>query len=141
MYYLKSNQRGDTIIEVLIAIAIASAVLGGAYAFTNRASKGTLQSQEHVEATRLVESQIERLRKRIDDGGSIDTSFCFNSTGNYTLADPCSFTGLGDFVYSVSVTSVPGGGSLGGFIYTARAEWPSVNSGTDRVEMVYKAYP
>lgn len=56
------SQRGDTIVEVLICMLIVSMILGGAYVTTRRSSTGIRSSQEHTEALKLIQSQIEQLR-------------------------------------------------------------------------------
>ncbi len=56
---IKLGQRGDTIIEVLLAITILSAVIAGAYATTSQATRIGLTAHERTEATRLSEQQIE----------------------------------------------------------------------------------
>lgn len=55
-------EKGDTIVEVLICILIVSVVLGGAYTTTRQSSNGVRNSQEHAEALKLVQSQVEQLR-------------------------------------------------------------------------------
>ena len=57
----KLKQRGDTIIEVLIAMTVASSVLGIAYGTANRNLLMTRASQERSEAARLIQGQIESL--------------------------------------------------------------------------------
>lgn len=57
----KLTTAGDTIVEVLIAIAIVSAVIGGAYVSTGHSIRGSLQAQEHSTALKLAESQIEMI--------------------------------------------------------------------------------
>ncbi len=58
----KLNQFGDTLIEVLISATVISLAIGGAYSVANRSLKTARQSQERVEATKLVEGQIEQLK-------------------------------------------------------------------------------
>ena len=53
---------GDTIVEVLIAIAVVSAVLGGAFVSANRSLNMSRQSQERGEALKLAEGQVERVK-------------------------------------------------------------------------------
>jgi Tfp pilus assembly protein PilV len=57
------KQAGDTIIEVLIAMTAVSMVLGAAFVTVNRSVITGRQAQEHVEALKLAESQIEGLKK------------------------------------------------------------------------------
>ena len=56
------RQRGDTLVEVLIAIAVVSLILGGAYVTTNRSLYATRAAQERGNALKLAESQIEQLK-------------------------------------------------------------------------------
>lgn len=59
---LRRNQTGDTIVEVLVAITVVSAMLGVAFVTVNRASNNARQAQERGVATKLLESQVERLK-------------------------------------------------------------------------------
>lgn len=56
------RERGDTLVEVLIAIAVVSLILGGAYVTTNRSLQATRAAQERSIALKLAESQIERIK-------------------------------------------------------------------------------
>jgi prepilin-type N-terminal cleavage/methylation domain-containing protein len=56
------GQRGDTIVEVLIAIAVISLVLGGAYVTTNRSLQATRSAQERGNALKLAETQMEQIK-------------------------------------------------------------------------------
>jgi type II secretory pathway pseudopilin PulG len=55
-------QTGDTIVEVLVAMAVLSLVLGGAYVTARHSLIATRQAQERSEALALVQGQIETLR-------------------------------------------------------------------------------
>lgn len=54
----KLGSHGDTIVEVLIATAIASLVLVSAYAITTRNTRATQDVQENSYAQKLVEQQV-----------------------------------------------------------------------------------
>lgn len=54
--------RGDTIVEVLLSIAITSVVLAGAYVAVNRSMKASRAAQERGEAVKVAEAQIEGLK-------------------------------------------------------------------------------
>jgi type II secretory pathway pseudopilin PulG len=56
------GQAGDTIIEVMISVAVVAAVLGVSYATANRSLRSGQQAQERGEALKLVESNLERLK-------------------------------------------------------------------------------
>jgi prepilin-type N-terminal cleavage/methylation domain-containing protein len=78
----KLSQRGDTIVEVLIAIAVISMILGGAYITTNKSLMATRGAQERGNALKLAESQVEELKSVIATqpdavfGGSAPSPFC-----------------------------------------------------------------
>lgn len=57
------NQRGDTIVEVLVSVAALSLVLSASYALANRSSQATRQAQERGESFKLAESQLERFKE------------------------------------------------------------------------------
>ncbi|MDQ3123610.1 MAG: prepilin-type N-terminal cleavage/methylation domain-containing protein [bacterium] len=57
------NQSGDTIVEVLIAVAIISMVLAVAYATMNRNIQTMRDNQERSEAAKLAQGQVEALKQ------------------------------------------------------------------------------
>src|SRR5688572_28551189 len=56
------RQAGDTIVEVLIVIAIVSSVLVGAFYVANTSTKTVQDNQEHTEAQQRLQTQVEALR-------------------------------------------------------------------------------
>ncbi len=56
------QQRGDTIMEVMICIAILGFVLAAAFALASRNQTSARQSQERSEALQLADSQLELLK-------------------------------------------------------------------------------
>lgn len=60
------RQKGDTIVEVLIAIAVVSSVLGITYSVMNRNLLVMRENQERSEALRLAQAQIESIRNLWD---------------------------------------------------------------------------
>ncbi len=81
------NHRGDTIVEVLIAIVIVSSVLVGSFVSAQRSLTATRRSQERGEALKTAEGQVEQLRRAaiLRQGSLFDASasnqFCVDSTG------------------------------------------------------------
>ncbi len=71
---------GDTIIEVLIAIAVVSSVLALTYVTMNRNLLLTRDAQERTEASKLAQGQIEAMKALSDAGVTIPaTPFCIAS--------------------------------------------------------------
>jgi prepilin-type N-terminal cleavage/methylation domain-containing protein len=69
MKRFSNQQRGDTIVEVLISMAVISLILAAGYAITNRNVATTQDSQERSQAQQLVKQQAEQLRVLSANGG------------------------------------------------------------------------
>lgn len=61
-----NRERGDTIVEVLIAVAVVALVLAGAYVATNRSLLAARSSQERLNALKLAEAQMELVKSLAD---------------------------------------------------------------------------
>src|SRR5690606_39104613 len=60
----RRREAGDTIVEVLIAIAVVSSVLAITYSIMNRNLLTMRDNQERTEAMKLAQGQIEALRAK-----------------------------------------------------------------------------
>lgn len=141
------NQVGDTMVEVLISMAIVSMILGGAYVTSNKSLLTVRDAQEHVDALKLASSQVESLNA-IPAVAFNSGQFCYGpdsslrtvlSTGN------CTFTSTGALApkgiqpaYSVVITY-----HASTLIYEVKVTWDTITSqtkGTGNVEMYYRTY-
>ena len=140
------TQRGDTIVEVLIAIAVISLILGGAFVLTNRSLQGTRAAQERLNAIKLVEGQLEQVKNlsRTNNGAifgsSTPASYCIDtsSTVQSTSDASCRVNTdgaptSGDPAFNLSI-------SRAGNTFTVKAVWDSVLGNQDNVEMKYNVY-
>ncbi len=59
---IKLNLSGDTIIEVMISMAILGLILGGAYYTSNQSLNNIRAANEHSIAVNIAQSQIEELK-------------------------------------------------------------------------------
>lgn len=138
------SERGDTIVEVLIAIAVASLILVTAYVATRHSLTSIQDTQEHSEALQLAQSQIELLRstqKTPASGG------CFSSNGTTTTGPNCGLDSTGarfdpdtsrSTEFTVAVTSATDSQS-GMTSYKIVASWDSLlESGKDFVTLYYQ---
>src|SRR5262245_14367511 len=86
-----ARQRGDTIVEVLIAIAVAGVVLAGAYVTSNRSLAATRAAQERSNALKLAEAQMEKIKSLAISNPTalfaVSSAFCVSQTAPYTLID------------------------------------------------------
>lgn len=143
-----SRQRGDTLVEVLICVLIVSIVLMGAYVTTQRSSRGIRNSQEHAEALKLVQSQLEQVRANAE----MATPQVFTSGQPFcmvlgvpevgTNAPKCSQDATGAPTtdqpqYRLSVTRVDSGA---GSLFTVQAQWDDINGSTARESLHYRLY-
>lgn len=58
------GNRGDTIIEVMIALAVLGSIIAGGYAIATKSLNGVRVAQERSEALKIAEGQIETLKYR-----------------------------------------------------------------------------
>lgn len=63
---IRNHQRGDTILEVLICIAVLGFLLAAAFSLANRNQTNARQAQERVEALQIANSQLELFKTYVD---------------------------------------------------------------------------
>lgn len=158
----RDSSRGDTIVEVLIAIAIVSLVLVSAFVVTQKSAQAVRDSQERSEVEQLLQQQVELVRAEAMNetsptGGVFSTNpikyFCMDTTA-HTRADfpvpspdltkfdtgnyngKCLQRGLG-MQYNLAVTYDT---SSGTGVFKFEAHWESVRGGTDDEVMYYRIY-
>lgn len=101
MFMRLRNQRGDTIVEVLIAISIVSLTLAGAYASVSRSTNATRTAQERGEALKWAETQVEQLKAA--DTAAIPnlSTFCYTTGFQPSPTVPCQ---SGTIPYNATIT-------------------------------------
>ncbi len=143
------NQRGDTIVEVLISIAVVSMVLGGAYVTTNKSLMYERASEEQGSAIKLTESQLELIKGLVSTDTGTATlngapqTFCVSSatTVAASTSAACKMDATGaptttEPVYNVKIQKQTDGS------YSITTDWNSIKqSGKDTVQMFYRIYP
>lgn len=144
--FKKLSSGGDTIVEVLIAVALIGVILAGTYAIANRSSTAIRQSQERTDALKIAETQIEQLKVLSQDTSSnifvISPPFC---TFNQTPAVPdlttqpaasnnCKVNN--GITYSVSINRSHTGNS---YLFDITISWDSAvgNALKDKVNLKY----
>jgi prepilin-type N-terminal cleavage/methylation domain-containing protein len=151
------GQAGDTLVEVLISILIVSMILTGAYVTTNRSSLGIRNSQEHSEALKLVQSQLEQVRQNASQPAPnvfdqpVGPSFCMVNGSIVTIAAPCKQDSGANAAtvqpaYQLTVQRQscspyvsPAGTTCHKFVVSAK--WESVTASDTNTEMIaYRLY-
>jgi Tfp pilus assembly protein PilV len=126
-------QAGDTIVEVMIAIVVISTVLAGAFWVSRNSLKNVRDSEEHSQALKLAQGQVEWLRQaamKVSDSSKLPASaFCFDATGATQSGAACT-TGL----YTLSIASVPPVANT----YQVTARWDSIKGGVGQVQLSYR---
>ncbi len=164
----KLKQQGDTIVEVLIAIAIAAFAVGISYATAERSLDQAISAREHNEALNILENQVADLRLRFQK----DTDFTSNFAGksNFCLSDSAKVsTATGWFnqnqaitnsngttasaystgcqqqrtgegaVYLANITTSGGTDSTTNpTLYTITVRWARLGGGTNKASLFYK---
>lgn len=144
----RQQQRGDTIVEVLIALAVISSVLAGAFFVTNHSAQNVQDTEEHARATQLLQGQIEQLRGSIATGltwTDLDVYFCYDEDGSIVTSVSASSYGC-----NVSLTGESGGPdytfvikrgnwqSDEGTTFEANIQWEGIRGQTNSEQLLYK---
>ncbi len=134
--YKQRRNAGDTIVEVMIAMAVASLVLGGSFTIVNRTLANARQAQEHGEALKLAQGQVESLKGLFKTNPSLKDGVndCI-SAGSVVQASMAQCNNQGTVGYNVSI-----GYSAVSQASTVTVTWPSVTGqGNDTISQVYRA--
>lgn len=153
------NQRGDTIVEVLIALAILASALGIGYAAASSGLKGTQQASEHSQALKIAQAQAETLNTNSANSSLYNTGnvFCYNGIAYTDWAsaglgthhppatastDPLDGTDYpGGCMQGLFHTSVAYTGSVPNDTFTITVRWVAVTGrGNDQVQLNYRVH-
>jgi type II secretory pathway pseudopilin PulG len=154
----KLNRKGDTIVEVMIVLAVLGLAIGISYATANRSIGNVRQAQENSEATTIIQSQVEGIRALASNPSSspnnifIAQPFCIENGSVQPLngSDPtnfgtttfpskslCAGVGTGNRYY---VTISYSGAATSTF--TIETAWlDTLGQGTDTATLFYRLYP
>ncbi len=142
MLKLIKNNYGDTIVEVLISLAILSLAFAISYATANRALINTQNSQEHATALEYLDSQLEALHYYVDQAQQTPPSNSFYLQPdliNHTVQEvPGAGSEPGNgFSYSISLIR----DASNSYTYHATITWPGLGSlGQQSEELSYRVY-
>lgn len=137
------HQNGDTIVEVLIAIVVVSAVLTGAFSIANLSLKSIRMAQERGEAQKIAQRSVEQLNSfRPPDIGvtAQGAEFCIESSAAVPSAiafDPARCASGTDDRYKTTITRTGSGPVLP--VFKIRVYWDGIKGGEEQVEFYYQA--
>ena len=148
------RQRGDTIVEVLIALAVLSMAFAISYATANRALEDSQNAQEHSLALGYLDAQLEVLHYVASQPGQTtipagefsggSQSFCLTPDKTQPLgiayniipSGKCQFP-AGSFNYSISITPDKSSDN----VFHANITWPGLaNFGPQSEGLSYRIY-
>jgi type II secretory pathway pseudopilin PulG len=157
------NQSGDTIVEVLIAVAVVSSVLLGAYLVAQKSTTAVRDSQEHSEMLQILQGQVELVRSlaldtTTDDSGVFATPptaakyFCIDATTQQIVAfSPISYTlpalNADTFAYPAACKNLNTRYNVAvtydesNDVFTFTGRWYSLEGGKDQEQLTYRVYP
>lgn len=101
---LRSNQKGDTIVEVMLATIIMSAVLVTAFDLSNQASVNNQNGFERTQISSFMQEQAELLRVARSEAGPTWENIKNRGVGVFsdpTPPDQCEAANLSDSVPAV----------------------------------------
>jgi len=130
---IKLNFKGETIVEVMFAIAVAASALAGSYYIANRSGQQTRAAAERIEALKAAESKAEILRTVPKNSLDIaPADFCLTDVGEVknTGTDFCKVGAL----YNVTIKKL----STTPISYEIKATWDSLLGGTENVTIYYR---
>jgi Tfp pilus assembly protein PilV len=128
----KLRDRGDTIVEVLIATAVISLILGISYATVVHSTNMTQDAQSQSEALQLAKAQVEFLRAK---GAPAAGQSCYDSMGNPTNSCRISPSGAATTVqpyFDLDISTINNG------VYVVKATWYPSSAPSASMHMYYR---
>ncbi len=83
--YKRLNGRGDTIVEVLVALAVIGIILVSGYLLASASLRAERSSQEHSEALQVGESQIESIKSYLAANPTASLNTLDNTNGSFCI--------------------------------------------------------
>lgn len=150
---LKLNNKGDTIMEVLIAVAVLSLILVTSFALANRSSQATRQANERAEANKYVSAEVEKIKYYLGQSAAgvpgEDEFYCL--TGNSPDYDLTEADVSNDLENNFREANACKKGTDGRYVvvfkrtgntYSIYGRWDSVTGKTvDKINAVHRIYP
>jgi type II secretory pathway pseudopilin PulG len=161
----KMTSTGDTIVEVMVVLAILGLAISISFATANRSLLDTSQAEENSQATEYAETQIEDLRYLAPTSSSADpsqnpTTNIFNPTTAFCITNPTAASPITTIVsncdfgtqkYQVLVYNCDGYSGGGNDPCTAashdsdtfivQAIWPdALGQGSDSATLSYRVH-
>ena len=163
LWHRSRDQSGDTIVEVLIALAVISSVIVGAFFVVQKSTTAVRDSQEHGEVQQLLQGQVELVRSialKADASDPIFSTnpkyFCIDMSNpatpkrqdfpsGFVLPDSAADDDYNGYpsvckdiqtYYNIAISFDSSTNT-----FTAVGRWDRLNGGKDQETMAYRLYP
>jgi prepilin-type N-terminal cleavage/methylation domain-containing protein len=153
----KMEQKGDTIVEVMISMAVLAIVITVAYATSTRSLHASLDSQYRDQAVSYAQQQLELLKNADSNGSAVianykvtSNPFCVRPNDMIILnaadaSNPCNIpiggwgsTGDGMFKISTVYTGDPPAVAAGTRTFAVTVSWDSAENRPQQTVVYYK---
>jgi prepilin-type N-terminal cleavage/methylation domain-containing protein len=148
------DRRGDTIVEVMVVLAVLGLAISISYATANTSLLDTRQAQENSQAAELVGSQVESLRVMAPNLSTdpnyifINSPFCVGPTNNVVIitnlnSPPAACQPNTIYTITINYCSSASCPSLGvtDNTFKVQAKWQDVEGPqTDTDTLTYRVY-
>lgn len=84
---LTGSQRGDTLVEVMLAAAVLSLVLAGAFTITNKATRINQTASERTAVSNAMQREVELIRDSVSSDPDAFWSILVPTTANSNFCD------------------------------------------------------
>ena len=142
-----ANARGDTIVEVLIAILVLALVLTGAFASSEQSLNNITEAGQRTKALDVAQGQIEALRADAatsafsGPAGYNSTNSCYNTTtdsfASYSVANCTTPDGYTSEISPISITPNPSAPNLSTYEITVSYSSSANHTSNNRVTLFY----
>jgi hypothetical protein len=108
---LLNRQTGETIVEVLISVAVLGLILVSTYALANQSGQANRQAQERAEALNENSGHLELFKTYLEDEGDLPTStglFCVHQDSSGQLSIEGGISGIPENAQEDPLTAYPG---------------------------------
>lgn len=134
------TRRGDTIVEVMLAMSVIGIVIGAAFGIANRSIAAGQDAQERTEALKIAETQLELFKSQYPLSVSLRARtqaqpFCFDITQGVSTVvddsdDACTDIGPNgnEGLYSVKIVPPEAIGATQS--YTIEVTWTRLSAST-----------
>ena len=135
------QQAGDTIIEVMLSLAIVGMVIGVSFATASRALRTGRFAQEQSQAVQLAQGQLEKVKYVAGDPTKPAYAALFSAPGTFCLDDTLARLGSCTNVSNLYTVQVTYGGAPSD-TFTARVTWAREETGAapGEVSIAYRVH-